>query len=135
MAKWFLSLFKSIVLYGCFYYKPGWNFNFFMVSFFQVVKVIYYNEEGMRFRPLIIFPHGFYYLLSSVSRGKATFILTNTAERFLKVHKVVNMYNGLRSLHTVFLVAKRLYKSICPSVCPSVSLSTTFRGKRDFLGP
>ncbi len=31
----------------------------------------------------------------------------------------------------LFLVAKLLYKSKCPSVCPS----TTFREKRDFLGP
>ena len=31
----------------------------------------------------------------------------------------------------LFLVAKLLYKS----KCPSVRMSTTFRGKRDVLGP
>ena len=35
----------------------------------------------------------------------------------------------------LFLVAKLLYKSKFPSVCTSVRMSTTFRGKRDFLGP
>ncbi len=37
----------------------------------------------------------------------------------------------LENLSFKFLIAKLLYKS----KCPSVRMSTTFMGKRDFLGP
>ena len=43
-------------------------------------------------------------------------------------HSVIREFNVYVNF---FLVAKLLYKSKCPSAC----LSTTFRGKRDFLGP
>ena len=46
-----------------------------------------------------------------------------------KLEKKVIVYCG------PLLVAKLLYKSKCPSVCPNVRMPTTFRGKRDFLGP
>ncbi len=68
-----------------------------------------------------------YHLMFPILELMHGILISNILDQGYRIFVGNNNMGG----YLFFLVAKLLYKSKCPSVCPS----TTFRGKRDFLGP